>query len=340
MKRTQFLGIAAFCAWILVLGTQSVFGQGVQELKATKTLELRPEVESDRAPVLSVVALDPAAKLLATVGDDHLLRVWSLETNKVLFSLVGHYDWVKTAVFSPDSKMIATAGDDRTIRFWAVDPNSQSQVIYRSAFEIRTLAYSPDGKTLAAAGFGNKIILIDVEKRQVIREADAPGLDIFCVVYSPDGSHFVAAGQGGKVRFYRADGTAERDVAVSKRTLRTLAYSPDGKKLAAGGLDQIIRVVDASSGEIVATMPRQPSIVFSLTYCKEDLLASGGSDNVIRVWDTAKKAETYRLTGHTGTVSTLTFRPLRGELISGSFDTTARVWQIAAEASVSMRPKR
>ena len=70
--------------------------------------------------MISGVALDPSGKLLATVGDDHLLRVWDLASAQVLFQLGPHADWVRAVALRGDGKILATAGDDRRIRLWEV----------------------------------------------------------------------------------------------------------------------------------------------------------------------------------------------------------------------------
>ena len=63
-----------------------------------------------------------------------------------------------------------------------------------------------------------------------------------------------------------------------------------------------------------------------MTVCGEDLIATGGSDNVVRIWNWRNQAEADRMLGHTGSVAALAFDPASGVIVSGSFDTTVRVW--------------
>jgi WD40 repeat protein len=67
----------------------------------------------------------------------------------------------------------------------------------------------------------------------------------------------------------------------------------------------------------------------SLAFCGNTTLAAGGSDNTIYLWDIAARDQRAKLEGHTGSVSSLVFHPQTRKLISGSFDTTVRVWNLA-----------
>jgi WD40 repeat protein len=69
----------------------------------------------------------------------------------------------------------------------------------------------------------------------------------------------------------------------------------------------------------------------ALSFCGPGLLAAGGSDNVIRIWDLASGKEQSQLVGHTGSVTTLAWDTKSSTLISGSFDTTIRFWQLKGE---------
>ena len=193
---------------------------------------------------------------------------------------------------------------------------------------IHALVYSPDGKLLAAAGFDDKVRLYTNDGR-LPRELDGPDSDLSAVAFSPDGVQLAAAGRSGTIRIWNvATGAKQADIQASPRRICALAYSPSGRQLAAAGDDRTIRLFDPLSGNTLVTLPEKPAKITALCFCREKLLASGGTDNIIRLWNLDNNTEQNQLLGHTGTVGTLVYNPQSGALISGSFDTTVRAWQI------------
>ena len=302
-------------------------------------IELAPSksAEKEKQPVISSVAIDPAGKLLAAVGDDHLVRLFDLQTGKLLHRLAFHCDWVKAAAFRPDGRVLATAGADRRIRLWdmaTVAAGRGPRDLPGQLPAVHTLAYNPDGRILAVAGFGDKVWVFDADQGQPLRELAAPGGDIRAIAFSPDGTRMAAAGRAGVVRLWDIDaGRLVADVQVSTRRICALAYSPDGKFLAVAGQQRIVRLLDAASGKPMADLPERPGEVLALCFCGPNVLASAGSGNVIHLWDLATGQEQRRLVGHTGSITTLVLDQHTQTLISGSYDTTVRLWDVKNQRS-------
>jgi WD40 repeat protein len=182
---------------------------------------------------------------------------------------------------------------------------------------------------LAAAGFADRVWVYDADQGKLLRELAAPGSDIRALCFSPDGSRMAAAGRSGVVRVWEAQsGQLLSDVQASSRRICALAYSPDGKMLAVAGQQRVVRLLDVATGKTVADLPERPGEVLAMAFCGPDTLVSAGSGNVIHVWNVPAKQERYRLVGHTGSITTLVFDRSAGAIISGSYDTTVRLWDI------------
>jgi WD40 repeat protein/tRNA A-37 threonylcarbamoyl transferase component Bud32 len=96
---------------------------------------------------------------------------------------------------------------------------------------------------------------------------------------------------------------------------RALALSPDGKTVAAGTMDGIIRLWDASTGEEHPSLRRHRGPIRCLAYSSNGrMLASGGADGVVQVGDVSRPAEVRVIKGHGSSenianVSCLVFSP-------------------------------
>ncbi len=136
-----------------------------------------------------------------------------------------------------------------------------------------------------------------------------------------------AAGQtwlGGETRVYR-----QRAVIDSAPgTLQSVAFSPDGKEIAAGSNGEgSVKVWDAATQQMRFRLYRGPTGVLAIAYSPDGkTLAAGYSDNLVALWDVATGAMRTTLTGHTGWVNSLVYSPGGKMLISASQDGKIKLW--------------
>jgi hypothetical protein len=302
-------------------------GQQLSEISSSRVIEITPALrDRHQPPVITGVAIQPDGDMVASVGDDHIVRLWNLADGRLLRRLQTHVDWVRCAAFSPDGKVLATAGNDGLIVFW----NPQTGGVVRTLavpHAAATLVYSPNGKLLVAAGFGSKLYVYDTETGKLAHQFGCHCHDVRCTAFSPAGDRLVAAGRDGQIHLWRlSDGKLVHDIAASRRRLRGITFSHDGTQIIVAGEDRMVRVFDAESGSEISSLSTAPEKVLALVAYAPGRLATAGSDNQIRLWDLTARCETARLAGHTGSVATL---DARGDiLVSGSYDTTVRIWQV------------
>jgi len=159
-------------------------------------------------PQLSIT-FSPDGNLLAVAGSDRKIKLWDLNTRRLL-TLGEHTDIVWSVAFSPDGKILASASQDGSVKLWDVEKRTLITTLNGQATSLFAMAFSPDGKTLASGGS--------------------------------------AAEGSGLIELWNID-AALRSKAPSPTPLtghtalvRSLAFSPDGKLLASGSRDRTVIV--------------------------------------------------------------------------------------------------
>lgn len=141
----------------------------------------------------------------------------------------------------------------------------------------------------------------------------------------------LAAAGGLVVPLRAAEPTPQAGWKYSQpRALRAVAFSPDGRWVATGGHDNVVRLLDAGTGKVARTLAGHTDRVNGLAFSPDGrLLASAGADRTIRLWNPETGAAVRSLAGHTDKVRHVAFSPDGRTLASTSEDRSVRLWDPA-----------
>lgn len=159
--------------------------------------------------------------------------------------------------------------------------------------------FSPDGRFIASAGAGRGVCVWDAATGKEVWHALPKWSDhVYRLAFSADGSTLVGW-QGGTILIWNAaTGVETHRIENAGPGAADFAMSPDGKLIAAGGIDREVRILDTTSGEELAKLSGHEQGAYALAFSKDSkLLVTASHDETIRVWNVADRSERHRFAG-------------------------------------------
>jgi conflict system STAND superfamily ATPase/WD40 domain-containing protein len=121
------------------------------------------------------------------------------------------------------------------------------------------------------------------------------------------------------------------------RPVRTIAFSPDGKRVVTASRDNTARLWDAESGKDIAELKGHTSSVWSAAFSPDGTrVVTASEDGTARLWDAEGGKETAVLKGHMDRVLSAAFSPDGKRVVTASEDGTARLWDAGSGTAVAV----
>jgi WD40 repeat protein len=265
------------------------------------------------------MAFSRDGRLLASGGQDKLVKISDLKLGRELLSLPGHSAWIQAIALSPNSKLLASGSSIQEpkmqraiggeIKLWDVASGRELRTLRAHADWCWALAFTPDSRLIASAGRRKdrrgEVRLWDTETGQEVRVfTDHPGL-VQNLSFSSDGLRLAGASTDGTIRVWDvATGQELHTLRGFTKSAQRVLFSPDGLRLAALGDDidptegragkaiQTVRLWDAAAGPEVRVLSGPAKPVTRLGFSPEsDAVIARFADDPVKAWETQTGSE-------------------------------------------------
>lgn len=297
----------------------------------------------------------PDGATLASGGSKGTIKLWDAATGELKRDLVGHGSVVKGLSFSKNGAKLASGSYDRSVRIWNVETGEQ-QHIRENVGSVRGVALEEgDGRVFVVANRmffwpvsgGGRVrhvfpdpyhcsaLAINHKLGMVIAGGDSGGVSLwplsnpfrpalgsklryFCVDISPDG-RWIAAGGSGSTGLHLMDATTlkrVRHMPMGNVTLHAIAFSPDGKMVAAAASSGDLSLRETSTGQELYHLGGMGGIRDLAFSPDGKLLAVTAKAPVVHLFDAETGDKLRTLEGHDSPIGSLAFNAKAGLLVS------------------------
>jgi WD40 repeat protein len=196
---------------------------------------------------------------------------------------------VSALAYSPDGKTLASAGADGAIRFWDADTGKETGRLAGNGKGVGGLRFASDGGSLLSVGFISAVWR-ELPSGNEMRRYGDDRINTHPVAVSAEGK-LVAMRSNARVndnaiRLLDGEGKELFQLEGHPAQVESLAFSPDGKILASGGYDQIIRLWNTATGQPIGKWIGHNDAIRYLLFSPDGKVLVSTAGNNTRLWAT------------------------------------------------------
>jgi WD40 repeat protein/DNA-directed RNA polymerase subunit M/transcription elongation factor TFIIS len=188
------------------------------------------------------IALSPDQEYFAAATLDDEIQLIALGSEQVIRTFDKNIFYVQHIVFSPDGRYVVASGQESNLAIW--DTTTGRELFKGKAgtsLPVNALAFSPDNQTLVV-GISKELEFYEVVdgtfRYKTTRTVTSEIFSVESLVFSPNGKELAIGNFFGDPVVWNVDDERVVYKLEAARSVRTVAFSPDGNLILGGSIDE------------------------------------------------------------------------------------------------------
>ena len=283
--------------------------------------------------LVEFVAFSSDGRSVVTVAHDKAAKVWDVGTGRP----VRKYETSRgtgATEFAPKGPLMASATWDNGVAIWDIRNGHTVRTLEGVSNRVQSLSISSDSRFIATGNEAGFAAIWDLSRGAEVHRLDGHAGSVGSVNFSADQKSLVTGHMDGTVRLWDLN-TAEQKQQFNAQpgAVTVAAFSEDGQDILTGTWGRKVQLWELSASSVIRnyTVPLVVGWLPTSAAISPDgqwvVTASGGMN--ANLWDYEHPDAPRPLTGHTDQISSAAFSWDSHQVLTGSIDNTARVWDVS-----------
>ena len=245
--------------------------------------------------LISSATFSPDGRLIVTGSLDKTIKLWEVDTGRLVRTFDTQGSYVHSATFSPDGQFVVAGLYDGTAKLWETSTGDSLHTLEGHENEVRSAVFNPDGRRVITGSKDGTVKLWDVSTGQFIRNMDG---------------------------HRTLDGRTQSPV-------NAVAFNPDGKMVAVGSSATTVNIIETSTGRLISMLTGHRDSTFAVAFSPDGrFLLTGAGDNTAWLWEVSTGNPIRSFKNHKNGLQAAAFSPDGRFIVTGSLDNTAKLWAV------------
>ncbi|KAG1847244.1 WD40-repeat-containing domain protein [Suillus tomentosus] len=231
------------------------------------------------------MALSPNGRTIVSGSGDRRVKLWDVETGKLIAKWIGHTERVSSVCWSADDKQVLSGSFDGTARVWDVETGKTILIIETGHEDVWTVIYSPDHTQIGTGGHNQSAVKIwNAETGKLL--ATLKHDMTISLAWMSDGKKLISSSSSDLIRIY--DTTAWEQIAILEghTDLVTAITLSQNDRLLVSASDNTVRLWNLDTNLPVGPpIQHEDEVICAALSADGKVLVTGSSDGNAYIWD-------------------------------------------------------